>query len=224
MRKAFSLPEFAIVIGIVGVVVSLLWNYASNAWDMARCTLVTESVAIVVTNLRTMYGSQLTLPAVGATASLATPAFIPSLFTNGVIPYSMQRIPVGTCANTNTLCADTPWGGGTSALPAGDPNGTFQACSWNLTLPAAAPQTDCMGAFAVIRSQYFGLELKGLSQQDCILLGSQISSSTTITGLLRVYVNAAVFTPPVTPIALTKAPAPCSAVPNSNKIIFVYSL
>jgi len=205
-EAAFSLMEFTVVLGVIGLILGLLWAFVSVAWDMARREIMVENVSTVVTNIRSTYGGQTGM------STQSTTALVPALFANGTIPYSMQRPPASNCTNLHNLCADTPWENN------GDPNGTFQICSWAY---GTQSPLDCNPtAPAGSSSQFFGIELKGLSQDNCIKLAAQITGSTTIRGIAGSYINATSYPPP---ILVQTAKAVCGSG-YTNNLIFVYSL
>lgn len=205
--RAFNLTEFAIVLGVIASVLGVVWTAASMGWEMARREQAVEAVSTTVDSMRTFYQGQLGVPYAAITTMM------PNLFNQRVIPYSMERKSRATCSNTGNLCADTPWGG--SKGGAVDANGTFQVCSWNYSVT----QTSCTTGSAST-NPFFGVELKGLARDSCIKLTSQISGSTTISGLRGVLVNATALTPP---ISVAGATTNCVDA-NTNDIVFIYSL
>lgn len=211
-RRGFTLTEFAIVLGVIGSVLALVWTAATTTWEMARREQATEAVVTVANNMRALYSGQYAVPFIGVKS------IIPMLFKNGAIPNSMQRKQSSTCSNVGNLCADTPWGA-LSTSGGVDPNGTFQVCAWNFVIPAT--QFKCETAAAGrLPSQFFGVHLSGLSQENCMKLATYLSGVSTLPGLMQVVINTKSVIPTATPAT---AKTDCGTG-TANTVVFIYRL
>lgn len=92
--EGFSLVELAIVLGIVAVVMSGIWEVARRSRDASRTEQASEQLVLLLRNIRGFYTSQATVP----TGSLFGP-----LSSVNAIPREMIR--------RGTVLLDHPWGG-----------------------------------------------------------------------------------------------------------------
>ena len=213
--RGFNLTELTIVLGVVGFVLGLIWLAASTTWEMARREQASEIVSTIVNNVRVYYTGQASIPFTGA----GVDTLVPQFFSKGVIPNALQRrqSTTATCTNTSHLCADTPWGASNGA--GADAHGTLQVCAWNFG--ASPAQTICnTSTVALSPSQFFAVQLSGLTQANCINLAPMISGSTTLPGLRLVVINSSVVVPTAAPAT---AKSDCKT-DSTNVLVFIYNL
>lgn len=244
-KRAFSLMEFAIVLGVIGSVTSVIWYYASNAYENVKRQQAFEAITATVANVRSYYQGQMAIPTTvtlgGVSVGTTVKNFVPYLFQNGinVIPQNLLRTPlVATCQNANNQCADTPWGQKVSSGPLilVDPYGTFDVCAWQLGVNpvggfAANYQSGCGFAVApTAPTQFFAIQVNGLPFGACMALSLKVSSSSGPRGLYDVLYNSAAAWSdlitsgkPISPISATDAKNNCKTG-IVNSIIFVYRL
>lgn len=181
-RRGFSLVEFAIVLGVGGVILAGLWYAADNAYENMRRQQMFDQVQTVVKNIRDYYAGQAGFPQIGANS------LVPLLADNNVIPSEMVRRPYNTvtCSNPAVgtapagICADTPWASSRFGSWAA---GTFRVCDWIMGA------TTCTAAPLGGTTQYFALALLNIPVGSCIALATKLSSSLGPQGLAEVNIN-----------------------------------
>ena len=205
-RSGFTLAETTIVMGVIGIILAGVWGIVQTGWENQKRQQASDSMTIVVNNMRGFYAGQLGAPY--SSNSLAT-----TLLTNGVIPSSMQRNPSSTC--TAAPCADNPWGS-----HGGDTQGTFRVCNWLPGTSSACPNGSTTGT-----TNFFGIELSGLTQSSCIAMTERVTSPLAPTGLVDVVIiGSATNDLGSAQAAVATAKTDCNAAGNGNALIFVYQL
>src|SRR3984957_20224891 len=164
--RGFTLTELTIVLGVVGLILASVWGSVSRGWDKAKQDQTSQQVKIVVDGVRAYYSGQLALP---ATYDYTITA---ALLATGTIPVEMQR--------GSSTVADTVWGPQDGSPLSVDANGTFRVCNWTGSV---------CGSPAALVSQFFGIELLGLNQVDCMALATHIGSPLGPTGLADVIIS-----------------------------------
>lgn len=149
-RRGFSLTELAMVLGVIGMILSSLWSVVSTVREKVRREQAINQVVISVRNIRDFYmgrGFVQTPSGSGSFESLTH-----YLLSQGVLPPEMIRD-----RSASTLRADLPWGpvGVSGSLVA---NGTF-----------AVDNTDVSAS-----PDFFRIELRGLSYANCVALGAAL--------------------------------------------------
>jgi type II secretory pathway pseudopilin PulG len=205
-RAGFSLVEFAVVMGIIGLIVGAIWAYSTNAWENTRYEQAMEAVNDIVTNVRGFYIGQQGVPKSGGDALTQT------LIGQGTIPSSLLRhgdpCTLGTLALK--ICADNPWG---LTDPAGAAKGTLAVCDWTL-----GAQLNCSNPAAAGVAQMFAVELRGLNMARCLQLAQRISIATLPAGYVGMSVNGL---PVLGPVPMATANAKCvDAVTNILSVIY----
>lgn len=116
--RGFSLTETAIVLAIVGIILSGVWIVANNAHESARVQAAAEAITTTVSNVRSYYAGQAGVPATSA------PLLTKGLVNSNVISSSVSNVgwtynvcnwtygPVGgstTCTNPAAPAATSPF-------------------------------------------------------------------------------------------------------------------
>ena len=108
--RAFTLTELAIVLGIIGVIISAIWSAAGSVYENNRTKRASEQVVQIVNGLRAMYGSHQVDTGPWATdiTSLA--------INNDIVPADMYK--------TGGTTAFGPWSGSTVNI--------YSGSTWNV--------------------------------------------------------------------------------------------
>jgi prepilin-type N-terminal cleavage/methylation domain-containing protein len=219
-RAGFSLTEVAIVMGVMAIILAGVWGLVSRGWESQKQQQASDQIRTVVGNVRSYYAGQAGVPySVNSVNSLAA-----TLLANGAIPANMQRNPGTSC--TPAPCADNPWG-----TNSGDPQGSFRVCNWlGAWDPSGSPplSTACPNGSATTPpiTNFFGIELSGLTKSSCIAMTQLMTASTAPTGLVDVVIiGSATLDLGTTQVSVATAQSDCNAATaNGNALIFVYQL
>jgi len=125
---AFSLVETAIVLALIGIILSGLWGVISQGYMNTKVELSAEELNILVNNIRAYYSSGTGVPAV-----VSTHAERLALHAAHAIPGEMDDSSASYCPLGGNVCLDTPWGiqhPGPNNWSNG--NGTVDICGWKL--------------------------------------------------------------------------------------------
>ncbi len=209
LRKAFTLTELAIVIGVIGVILGSIWYYAGYANDQSRVAQSIQILSTMTDSVRSFYDGQSSITG-------GTGVVVPKLLGANALPTNFIRSPLTNCVNT--ACMDNPWGNRTSAGI--DTSGTLRVCAW-----AYNTDTACNAGAA---SQFFAVEFTGLSYGPCMALLLGASNPDTVPGLVNVVVNTKYVLAQAggsLPVASALAATLCtSATKYNNTIEFIYSI
>lgn len=241
-RGGFSLAEFAIALGVIGIILGGIWIFIAPASENIKRELAMEQIKTVVNSIRQTYTGQAGMPI----SNLQTTVRL--LMVQEAIPISIKRQGVSTtpcafgtatdcCANVKGVCADNPWGMRLSNTVF-DNYGTFRVCGWNYggSVWNAAAETACpTGAASAALTQFFAVNLTGLSTGSCAWLATNVSGPNGPPGLVDVGINGCNFiegggtcgTPGPTatfPVLAKDAVKLCGAAANANSISFIYRL
>jgi len=219
--RGFTLTELAIVIGVIGILTAAIWTFIGPAYENTRHQQLAEQLSTVVNHVRALYAGQAGIS--GAAATLT-----PQLVTQGAIPTNTVRSGAGGCTNNNNICVDGPWGpgGGTNSATA-IASGSLGVCDWTAGVPAGA---NCATQPNSLTSQFFAVELRGLSFASCVVIAPQNSASGAPPGLLDVVINGVSImgAPGVVahslPVQFGDAKNLCNSGPGGNTVDFVYRL
>lgn len=198
-RAGFSLAEFAIVLGIMGLVIASLWGVVSIVREAVKRNQMSDQMILMVNGIREFYGSRIKVAnELGATDFVSVTHH---LLSRNVLPSELIRD-----RSAATLVADHPWGatGASNALLA---NGGIVVDG------------------ATNPSRFIRIQLRGLKYSSCVALADKLTGADMPLGLLSVQINAnaALTTLPVSPdIATTQ----CIKRPagNGNIMGFIYRL
>ena len=87
-RQGFTLTEIALVLGIIGLILSVIWGGASKVYDTIKINKAISEVDAIIQNARNFYGNSYTFdPGVLTTAFVAGNIF-PSDTVSGGIPFN----------------------------------------------------------------------------------------------------------------------------------------
>ena len=209
-RSGFTLTETAIVIGIMGAVLSALWVAVDRGWDYSKREQMKEDIRLTVEGVQGYAGAMNGVPDLGYVAMTS------QLLAANVIPASMNRGQ--TCSGN--ACADHAWG--STKGGAIDTEGTFRVCNWQL-----GSSTTCPSAKPGNSSPFFGIALTGLAKKNCVELVQAVSSPTGPAGLVEININGTNLVGaqhvPIRPVSVADATSYCTAATNGNgTVTFVY--
>jgi prepilin-type N-terminal cleavage/methylation domain-containing protein len=210
-RQGFSLTEFAIVLGIVGVILGGFWSVHQITRENARREQMFEEVQLLVANMRSYFMS---LPSSQISGAPNYVTYTPEMVNRGIAPPEMLRDRTAA-----KIFLDHPWGGRVKGQNLGS-GGVF-LCDGG---------TACLGAVVGDNGyQTFVLRLVGLPFGASLELLGKITAPSGPPGLLKVFVNGIYYDP------LTNGGYPVNLVwaknyvyqdgnSNLNSLIFVYRL
>ena len=200
-RRGFSLLEFAIVLGVMGVILGALWGVVSVVREHIYRTQTGEQVVLMVGNIRDYYTSH---RGISTDAGVFTfGALTDYLLKNNVMLSDQIRNRAA-----GVWLADHPWGAmaadGSSLAAGGVSVGGY----------------DRNGA--ADNENFFTIRLDGLKRSSCLFLASSLSGSGMPERLDAVRINGAIYDPPVSPdSASISCVDPAGA---ANRIELVYFL
>lgn len=171
--RGFTLTEFAIVMGVIGLILGSVWVFVSQSWENARQEQLKTEIAAVVKNVRAYYTGQNGIG--NAATPIGTfPTLTPKLIGLNIIPNDIVHTS-GTCTNAGNVCANNPWGA-SSAL--GIAQGTFGVCAYSFGCTSS-------------NQQFFSVEVGDMPQGACVNAVMANSGSTAPQGLYDVVINGA---------------------------------
>lgn len=77
-RRGFTLTEAAIVLGIVGALLSAVWLAAANVYTSGRVSHATEQLTTIIGRVRSLYGTRQTIDVAATTANWAEAGIFPN--------------------------------------------------------------------------------------------------------------------------------------------------
>lgn len=167
----YSLLEMAVVILVAGLMLGGVWVIAKRGWNYSQLQQAKEDVILTVANTRAYFSGQ-----AGLSESVGMAATTDAAIKQGIIPTNLIRSAL--CGGSK--CADNP-------MSTNDAAGTFRVCSYPLGSAGncSVGGPGAAGSF----SEFFGVELSGLSQQQCIAIAEQIGGPAGPSGLVDVAIN-----------------------------------
>jgi hypothetical protein len=145
-RRAFTLTEIAIVLGLIGLILGTIWVAASAVYTNMRVDMTTRGIIAFAQGMRNMYGNQ-GLMETGANAITVT-----QLIGAGIVPNDLVN-------TTGNGLADS-WGGTIIFTPATTIN--LPGDSFVLDL-ANIPQAACVGLLTDTSAKSTNSGLYGLA-------------------------------------------------------------
>ncbi len=178
-RRGFSLVEISIVLGLVGLIFSLVWTLAPRASQTAKIEQATEAIASIVSATRQAYAAKGNIT---GDMTVVMPYLTNGVSggaggTNAFPSYLLSGTGSGACA-TFTI-ADSPWKGDATGC------GSLRVCS-----AAAANDALCVQSSKPNPAgASFAIAFTSLTSTVCTSFATQITSTTPAAGLTDVYVN-----------------------------------
>lgn len=193
------MPEFAIVLAIMGTVLASLWGIVSIVRENIKRQDMAEQMVVMVQNIRDLYANRVRLvtPTNATDAASITHYLISQ---NALLPEQIRN------RSAAVLVADHPWGatGASGATIAG--GGILIDGSTN-------------------NARFFRIRLRGLKYSSCVALADKLTGAGMPAGLTSVVINGgtAQTTFPMSPDV---ASSQCDNAPvgNQNTMDFVYTL
>jgi len=179
--KGFSLTEFAIVLGVIGMILSGLWSVIAIVRENMKRTEMKEQIVVMVDGVRNFYLSR-ACASLNQNCSAVGVDLTNYLLRNNALPYEQLR-----SRTAGTWVADHPWHTGTTGgslrVISGDNNGNSP-------------------------DRFFKISLRDINENSCIALASKLSGTGTPKGLIEVHINGGgALIPPVSP---ETADGPCT--------------
>lgn len=206
--RGFSLTEFAIVLGVIGIILAGIWALAGNMRNNTRQEKFSEMLTIIVGNIRGNYAGKAYFE------NTAIQKMMPILTQMNVFPGDA----VYQNSNNNSV-VDTPFGAIASSIYAS----SLYACGWKAQ-PNAAPNAKCdiTTVSGTTNVPLFAIEALFSDATSCIGAVLRNSNSATLPGLVAVYVNGTQMPSPL-PLATVALNSNCAK--NGTKTVdFVYRL
>jgi prepilin-type N-terminal cleavage/methylation domain-containing protein len=205
LKRGFSLTEFSVVLGIVGVIFAGIWVLAASMNNSVKQEKFSEMLTVIVGNVRGNYTGK---------------AFFESTLVATMMPIltSMNVFPGNAVRNNGGVSVvDSPFGQqSTAGLPAvGTAYNSLYVCGWK-----ASGSMSCEFAGGTLNVPLFAIEAL-LSKPDCMKAILRNSNTTTLPGLVAIYSNG---TSRALPMTLTTANTACSAAGGVNYVDFVFRL
>lgn len=204
-RSGFSLTEFAIVLGVIGVIISGLWSVVSIVRENMKRTQMKEQMFVAVNGVRDFYLTRacaslnMNCPAPTAASNVI---LTDHLLRNNGLPYEMLRN-----RDDATWVADHPWGE-TAALGSGG----MRVYAGNEALTN--------------HDAFFRVEVLGLERDSCVALASKLTGTGTPDGLVSTRINGgSLHDSDADPAAVSPETADGECVAgDANRISLVYTL
>ncbi len=106
-RSGLSLAEIAIVLGVIGTLVGIIFEVASAVSYKSKLNRAGEDLGQIAINMRSMYtGRQTSFAALSPPATPNFTTYSQQYLQQGIFPSDMVTDPSAACANTTV---NTPW-------------------------------------------------------------------------------------------------------------------
>jgi prepilin-type N-terminal cleavage/methylation domain-containing protein len=196
-KKGFTLTEIAIVLGIIGLILSAIWVAAAGVYNNQRVNQANTAVLQVLQAVRTLYAQQTTITAGDQSQALVNA---------GVIPTNLVK--QGAVASPFLL---TPWG---QPMYVG---GTTDGLGVAISLNGMTAQL-CVGIVA----QIFGASHDRTLQTTSVVA----NAAAPVVPAMATGVNFNTTVPPTTsaPGTPSAAGTGCTAGSNTNSLVAVFGL
>jgi len=209
MQSGFTLNEFAIVLGVMGLILGGIWTMAKDVNNSANQEKLTEMLRSITDNVRGVYAGKSSFDTTNATTMMT------KLVAKNVFPTESLYY------DTSTWTVISPFGRFTHpyAPASSNKHRSLYVCGWR-----ASGSTRCIltGAAGTTDVPFFAIEVLA-NKADCILAAVRNSTAQTQPGLVGVFINGNEQTLPLTPAAATNATTGCIST-AANYIDFIYRL
>ena len=196
-RAGFSLTEFAIVLGIMGIVLGALWGVVALVHENIKRHQTAEQMVLTINNIRGFYSSRTRIATPGGATDYDS--VTQYLLGQNVFPTEMLRDRTAA-----TLVADHPWGSEAADGSSLDDGG--------VRVGAPAPMN---------AAEFFSVQFLGLKYSSCVALADRLTGSDMPLGLEEVVINGTSHTAfPVSPDAAT---AECDDAPSGTENIMEFT-
>ncbi len=208
LMRGFSLVEFAIVLGVAGIVLGGIWGVAGMIRNNVRQQKFSETLYSIIGNIRGNYMGKSSVDSTLVTTEM--PLLV------GMNVFSGDTVHV----SSGVSVVDSPFGEFVNPISAASPYNSLYVCGWT-----AKTSTGCDFAVGTANVPLFAIEVLIPAGADCINAVLKNSSATTLPGLVGVYINNV---QQALPIGLTMALASCvpknAGVSTASVVDFVFRL
>lgn len=195
-RKGFSLTEFAIVLGVIGVVLSGLWSTIAIVRENMKRAEMKEQMVVVVAGVRDFYLSR-ACASLNQNCPAAVTDLTNYLLRNNALPYEQLRD-----RTVATWVADHPWfpgtAGGSLKVYSGDNSGSSP-------------------------DRFFRVSLRDVGEGSCIALAPKLSGTGTPAGLSEVRIAGTLMNTAAKPLPVSPEDADTPCVDDVT-MDFIYTL
>jgi len=209
INLGFTLNEFAIVLGVMGLILGGVWTMARDMNNNLKQEKLTEMLRVIVDNVRGIYAGSAYFDTTNATTMMT------KLTAKNVFPVESLYLD-GT-----TWTVISPFGRFTHpyAPAASNKHRSLYVCGWE-----GVGTTHCVlsGAAGTPDVPLFAIEVLA-RKDDCILSSVRNATAQMHPGLVGVFINGNAQALPLTPQAATDATTGCVST-AINYIDFVYRL
>jgi prepilin-type N-terminal cleavage/methylation domain-containing protein len=204
-QAGFTLIEFALVLGVFGLVSGAVWVAAGNAQDARKINESIDQIRLIVENIRDRYNTASQLPNEGYAA------FTQTIASADLVPAEMRLtlgLPPANCGGATPCAFAHSWSS----------NGTGSICNGGTVCVSA------VNAFSGVTTNRYAMTvlLRQLPGKACIAIGAALLNLGADLGLAAMGTDAPVGMDAAAPTAQIAAPtiawltANCSTVVPNN--------
>lgn len=175
-QSGFSLAEFAVVVGVISIIISGIWALADELKQNTAQERLSEQLSIVAKNVRAAY---LGKPFIDSTY---TSQVMQNLTAMNAFPGDMVRLDT----NTGAYVVDSPFGPTINPKLNGSPYNSLYICGWR-----SSGSTGCDMTFAAstVNVPLLAIEVLLPAGAPCAKAVMRNTGSTGIIGLVDVVIN-----------------------------------
>ena len=210
LMRGFSLVEFAIVLGVAGIIISGIWSTAGMVRNSVRQEKFSEMLASIVGNIRGNYMGKSSFD------STLVATEMPILVGMNIFSGDTVHVVAGPVS-----VVDSPFGELVNPVSAVSPYNSIYVCGWK-----SKNSTGCeFSGGGTASVPLFAIEALVAAGGDCVSAVLRNSSATSLTGLAGVYINGTQMTLPISfPTATTSCVPQNAGVSSAAVIDFVFRL